>query len=253
MTRGRAIADGPRGAAIAVSAALHVLVLAWLGQAALSRLSAPTEAQTPAFTIELLRPAFARRAPTPPEVEAAAPRPASATARPLALAPSASPPAAPAPQRASPVPPSPLAPLTSPAAPPAPARGPAMGPIGAAGAQGPPAPPTVRVPAGPEANLGGLLREAVGCGHDVWMRLSAAERARCDKGFAAAAAKGERFPLPDDKLAGFAAQAAANERKRASREGSLPNTLPPCDPAMVGSNLLPSCLPKEAMHTVLKF
>ena len=35
--------------------------------------------------------------------------------------------------------------------------------------------------------------------------------------------------------------------------GSLENTLPPCDPSMVGSNLGVSCLPPQAHTGVLKF
>ncbi len=123
------------------------------------------------------------------------------------------------------------------APPPSAARGPGGGTSGGAG--------TARTGAGgPEGNLGGLLRAAVGCSHEVYMRLSVAERERCDGGFATA--KGVAPGIADDKLAQFSTQALRNEAVRARREAPGRGGFVPCDAAVVGSNLGLGCLPADA-------
>ena len=104
-----------------------------------------------------------------------------------------------------------------------------------------------------QGDLRGLLRTTVGCSHEEYLRLTPAERARCDAGFATAARTAPSIPLPDDKLAAFARQADLNARNRARREGSMEDTLPPCPTDMIGSNLGLHCLPPQAHTTVLKF
>ena len=232
-----------RAPAIIVSVGAHVAVLAWLSASVLPRLAPPPVDDVPSLTVELIRPDRLEPPMRPdfPPREAVVSRPAPVTALRLK---------APALIRASPVPPSPLAPLLSPPAPPAPpaaARGPAAAP---SSTEKRIAPAASQPSAG---DLSGFLRATVGCSHDDWMRLSAAERARCDRNFARAAEGAGKLPLPTERLAAFATQADADARKRAGREGSLPNTLPACDPTMVGSNMMPYCLPKEAMHTVARF
>ena len=244
-----------RAAAAGASLLLHAAALSWLGLRIAPDLPTASPPEPPPLTVELLR-----EAPSPATRAAAAPAPRPTPARPRALAPTSVPAVAvaPRPRQPRPTPPQVLTPPPLPIPPvPSPGRSPGAG-VASPPAAGPPAAPLARTAPGPlpgaegAADLRGLLRATVGCSHDVYMKLSPAERARCDQGFAAARDAPRILPA-DDKLAAFARQADANARHLRTREGGLPNTLPPCDPSMVGANLVGSCLPPEAMHTVKKF
>lgn len=233
-----------RAAAAAASLALHGAALAWLAASVLPRAIVRPPEPPADILVEL------QRAEAPVAATAA---PASPAARPAAATPA--PTEAPAPRaertrsplRAAPAPPSPSAPQQAPPAPAAPARGPALGPAGGAA----PAAGGASARAGekaPEANIGGFLRATVGCSHDAYMRLSTAERARCDGRFAAA--KGAPLPLETDKLAAFSRQALRDEAVRARKEGPPRAGFVPCDPAIVGANLGVGCLPPDAYTSV---
>ncbi len=232
--------DRARAGAAAASLALHGVLLAWLAASVLPRASLRPEAPPrPDVRLELERP------PAPPDPRPAALGAAVARAASPDLAPAAARPrpAPPSPVRAAPAPSAPAAPLQAPPAPPAPERGPAAG----GGSTSPLGAPAGGAPArlsGAEANVGGFLRATVGCSHEGYMRLSAAERARCDAGYASA--KGAPLPLETDKLAAFSREALRNEAKRARGEGPLRGGFVPCDTAMVGANLSPGCLPPDA-------
>ena len=234
-----------RATAAGVSLVLHALVLSWLGLRVVQPTSTQPPEDRPPLTLDLVR-SLPTAAPTP-----VSPRPriaAPTRVEPVVIARPRL--AAPVPRSQSPKP-LPLPPVGAGS----PGRGTAGG--GGAAAEGEavgsrPAPgplPGVEM----RGDLKGFLRGTVGCSHEEYLRLTPAERARCDAGFATAYRTAPPIPLPDDKLAGFARQADANARKRARREGSLENTLPPCPADMVGSNLGISCLPPQAHTTVGKF
>ena len=238
LGRGRA-----RAAGVGASVALHALVLSWLAVTVLPRVAPTAAAPPPDIQVDLVRaPPLRQGAPRPAAVQPVAvplPSPALAARRPPP--PVVAPPA----PTSTPRPPDAAAPTRAPAAaPPSQARGPGGGPAGAAAATG----RAGGAGAGPEANLGGLLRATVGCSHDVYMRLSAAERERCDVGFATA--KGVAPGLADDKLAQFSAQALRDEKVRARKEGVGRGGFVPCDTAMVGSNLGIGCLPADASYRI---
>ena len=95
--------------------------------------------------------------------------------------------------------------------------------------------------------LRGVLRSTVGCAHENYVALTPAERERCAKAFVRDAARGVRVdPLPSDKREAYDAEAAANARRRATREGGTASPIVACDGP--GSNLGGGCLPAEA-HT----
>ena len=95
--------------------------------------------------------------------------------------------------------------------------------------------------------LRGVLRSTVGCAHENYVALTPAERERCAKAFVSDAARGVRVdPLPSDKREAYDAEAAANARRRATREGGTASPIVACDGP--GSNLGGGCLPAEA-HT----
>lgn len=140
-------------------------------------------------------------------------------------------------------------PRTRPAAPAAPRPGGGA----AAGAAGTSPKPAGRAP-GPQATDGGdaegaaraLVRTTVGCDHETWLRLSPAERERCDVPFVEGLRSGLHIdPLPADKRADFDRQAAADSRRRTLREGPLYNPAPACTGA--GSNFGTGCLAEDAV------
>ena len=98
--------------------------------------------------------------------------------------------------------------------------------------------------------LRGVLRSTVGCAHENYAALTPAERERCAKAFVRDAARGVRVdPLPSDKRDSYDAEAAANARRRASKEGGTASPIVSCDGP--GANLGGGCLPDEA-HAHIK-
>lgn len=98
--------------------------------------------------------------------------------------------------------------------------------------------------------LRGVLRATVGCAHENYAALTAEERERCAKAFVRDAAHGVRVdPVPTDKREGYDAEAAANARRRASKEGATASPVVACDGP--GSNLGGGCLPEDA-HAHIK-
>lgn len=237
-----------RAVGAGVSLALHAAVLSWLGlHAAPALRTAPPEEAAP-LTVELVRPpplartaaaaAVTRTAPppVPPPEAVVVPRP-----RPTAPVPRGLPP------KTLPLPPVPSAgtPRGAAAGPPSGAGG-GSGPIGERSAPGP-------LPGQEmQGDLRGFLRGTVGCSHEEYLRLTPAERARCDAGFAAAR-NAPPIPPPDDRLAEFARGREANERKRARREGPLYQPVTACSPGSAGSNFGLGCLAPDAVHSVGKF
>jgi hypothetical protein len=85
-----------------------------------------------------------------------------------------------------------------------------------------------------------FLRGTVGCDYGEMAHLSAEEKARCADRFANIEKKAPEFSgIPGEKLGGFMAEAAANERRRTAHDQSVPMTLPI---TREGN------LPPEAMH-----
>lgn len=171
-----------RGAAVAVSVAVHLAILAVV-LLSTPALRLPTTRFAPDVTLYLepLQPRLrlqsrsaaapsasvsaAKPAPLPPTLSAVVPRPALSPIRP--------PPSLPTPSPPAPV----LVPLPAAAAPTA-ATGSAQGPAAAAGDGR-----DWRVrPQGGDVH--GLVHEAIGCGHAQYLKLTGAEQAACDRKFA---------------------------------------------------------------------
>lgn len=91
-----------------------------------------------------------------------------------------------------------------------------------------------------------LVRNTVGCDHETWLRLSPAERERCNSPFLEGMRSGLHIDaLPADKRADFDRQAAADSRKRAYQEGPVYNPVTAC--AGAGSNYGTGCLADDAV------
>ncbi len=227
-----------RAIGVGASLVLHGVVLTWLGLHAAPALHSTTTEDTP-LIVELVRPRLLQPATAAPSAPAARPsaaihegvvlpRPRPAAAPPLALAP-----------RPLPLPPAAGG-----------GRSVAAGGASAIGAQPAPGPlPGQEM----QGDLRGFLRGTVGCSHEEYLRLTPAERGRCDTGFATAARTAPPIPLPDDKLAGYARQAEANERRRTRREGSLEQPFTGCEIGSAAASKGLGCLPPGAIHSVAKF
>ncbi len=139
-----------------------------------------------------------------------------------------------------------------PAPPPAPSS---PAPAAAAAARSAPA-PDFRLPPGygrqtEEAGGGlkGVLRATVGCAHEDFVHLTAAERDHCLSAFARDAGHGLAVDaVPADKRAAYDVEAAANARRRANKTGPLVAPVVACDGP--GSNLGGGCLPADSHVTV---
>lgn len=216
-----------RGVAVAVSAGVHVLLLALLAVSA-PALRLPTARFPPDITLEI--------APLPPSLRTERPPAAAARAPKSAAKPTqASTPASavsPRPERSVPQ----GLPPAVPNAPPAPAPA-------ASGVAGPPA-PDVAAAAGqgrdwrvkPEGgDVHGLVHEAIGCGHVQHLKLTSAEQAACDRKFASL--RGIETPhvdlIPAEKRAYYDSVAAAYAKVREG--GGSPGRLPvgPKPPALL--------------------
>jgi hypothetical protein len=93
--------------------------------------------------------------------------------------------------------------------------------------------------------LRGVLRSTVGCEHQDYAHLSAAEKERCAGAFLRDAAHGPAVDrVPAAKREAYDQEAAANERRRLQKEGGLASPVVSCDGP--GSNLGGGCLPDEA-------
>ena len=94
------------------------------------------------------------------------------------------------------------------------------------------------------------MRATVGCEHQDYAKLSAAEREHCQKAFVRDASHGPSVDgVPSDKREDYDREAAANARRRAQKEGSTTGSpVVPCDGP--GSNLGGGCLPDEAHKKV---
>ncbi len=127
-------------------------------------------------------------------------------------------------------------------APPAPAPGtPAAGKPGTSVAPGPL--PADESPRGVQA----LLRRSVGCDVEDAVQLTREEKEACAKRFGDMAKKASPFSaIPDDKRGAYSVQAAADERRRAAREGPTGQPVVACDGP--GSNFGVGCLPESAIH-----
>ncbi len=143
----------------------------------------------------------------------------------------------------------------TPKPPPLPSAPPAPAPPAATAAVRPGVAPSFRLPPGygrqPEEATGGglrgVLRATVGCAHEDYVRLTAAEREHCLGAFARDAGRSMAVDaVPSDKRAAYDLEAAANARRRALREGPIASPVVPCDGP--GANLGGGCLPPEA-HT----
>ena len=128
-------------------------------------------------------------------------------------------------------------------------------PAPAAAARSAPA-PDFRLPPGygrqsDEAGGGlkGVLRATVGCAHEDFAHLTAAEREHCLSAFARDAGHGLAVDaVPADKRAAYDVEAAANARRRANKTGPLVAPVVACDGP--GSNLGGGCLPADSHVTV---
>jgi colicin import membrane protein len=105
---------------------------------------------------------------------------------------------------------------------------------------------TVNAGAGEEGGgLRGVLRATVGCEHQDYARLTAAERERCLQAFGRdARGAGLIDGIPQDKRVAFDAQALADEKKRQARTGPLGQPIVKCEGQ--GSNMGAGCLPDDA-------
>jgi hypothetical protein len=130
-------------------------------------------------------------------------------------------------------------------APPQPAQGAAAVPGKGAPAagRGTPAPAAQGIEDGLGAQQ--ALRTSVGCDYDRLVRLNPGEKDRCNQTFGAEAKKGRPFNGIDiAKRARFDAQAEADDRRRALREGSMPQVVA-CDGP--GADDHGGCLPPSAI------
>lgn len=104
-----------------------------------------------------------------------------------------------------------------------------------------PAPPAVVEAETGAGDLRGALRAAIGCAHQDYLNLSAAERARCDHELATGQAAIPVIDrIPGEKRARFSQQALDDERRRAAREAVIPQPIVQCDGP--GSNLGLGCI-----------
>ena len=129
---------------------------------------------------------------------------------------------------------------------------PAPAPIQSAAAPGR-APPSGQKPAPAPTNVGvdggqgvrDALRTSVGCDADRVVHLAPGERDRCSEKVGEMAKKAPVFSGIDPLKRGrFDEQAAADERRRADREGPMQEVMPACTGP--GSNLGGACLPDSA-------
>jgi len=160
---------------------------------------------------------------TPPHQARAAP-----PARPPISAPRAAPRSAPGPA------PRPAGPRPDGAAVPSPVAGAATKPG--------PAPEHGSTAAGPDG-VTEALRTSVGCDADHVVHLTGAEQDKCAQKFGEAARRGQPFVKPGDR--NFAAQAAADERRRQDRQGPLQDNVKACTGE--GSNFGIGCLSDRAI------
>jgi hypothetical protein len=129
-------------------------------------------------------------------------------------------------------------------------------PIQSAATNAPGKPAPAGAPPGPPPSLGSdsgqgvreALRTTVGCDADRVVRLTPAEQARCNQSVGEMASKPAPFMGIDPLKRGrFDAQAEADERRRAAREGPMQELVVPCTGQ--GSNFGMGCLPDSAiMH-----
>ena len=100
-----------------------------------------------------------------------------------------------------------------------------------------------------ERGVRAFLRGTVGCESADAVHLTAEERARCNERFAQDARGAQPFSgIDPDKRGAYSVQAAADERKRAAREGMGASPIVSC--SGVGSNMGVGCLPDSAMGRV---
>jgi hypothetical protein len=209
-----------RGAAIAVSLLVHAVVFALIGFNA-PRLIAPALPPLDATNVWLI-PRLTPEAHKPAEHKTAAP--ASATPSKTISA---------KPQKAEAPSPAPAQRAAAPSAPPS-------GPGAEKGS--PPAPAAIQG----EGGVQEALRTSVGCDFDKTVHLTPAERDRCNQTTGEQARAAPVFSgIEALKRGRFDDQAAADERRRASRTGPLQQPMPACEGP--GSNLGGACLPDSAM------
>jgi hypothetical protein len=110
-----------------------------------------------------------------------------------------------------------------------------------------------------EAGVRDALRSLLGCQSGAERHMTEEEKIRCSRPFAEAARTATPFSGIDPaKRAAYAAQAAADERKRAARDGAPAEVIVSCGgfgqahdfPAAGGSNLGGGCLPDSAIGHV---
>lgn len=95
----------------------------------------------------------------------------------------------------------------------------------------------------------GAVRAAIGCSHEEFLRLNAAERAACERKMAQTPPVGAYVdPIPPLKRGAYDRQAAADARRR-DHEGPMRDMFVPCEG--VGSNFGIGCLPPDAKHRAL--
>ncbi len=133
---------------------------------------------------------------------------------------------------------------------------PAAAPSPPAGRTGGDPAPALNGPSVAAADAGGSVREAlrtsVGCDFDKTMRLTPAERDRCNQRYGEAARAAPGFSgIEPGKRSRFDAQAEADERRRAGRTGPVQQLTVPCDSpdavAVEGGGLASGCLPKSSI------
>ncbi len=97
-----------------------------------------------------------------------------------------------------------------------------------------------------ERGVGAFLRGTVGCDYGSAAQLTKAEQERCAQRFGDAARKATPFSGLDPLKRGrFDDQAAADEKKRQRRDGTMPDLVVPCTGA--GSNFGTGCLPDASL------
>lgn len=135
---------------------------------------------------------------------------------------------------------------------PAPPTPPARAAAPRAGDTGPPGPPATSPGLQLQDKGGGdprgAVRAAIGCSHEDFLRLSAAERDACQRRMAEQPRIiGPKLDLIDPlKRKAYDQQAAADARRR-DHEGPMSAPVIPC--SGVGSNFGVGCVPPEAMHS----
>ena len=212
------------GGAIALSLAVHLVLLAMVGFNA-PKLMAPNLAPPPATDIWLM-PRLTPLSHTPPERRAAA-------RRTLPAQPKAEPPK---PEQR------PTSPHAANARPAQAAPEAAAAPAASGAVKGPPPAP------GDQTGVQEALRTSVGCDFEKTVRLTRAERDRCNQTIGEQARAAPAFSgIEINKRARFDAQADADERRRANRTGPMQEQVVGC--AGEGSNFGLGCLSDSAvMH-----